>query len=752
MISNRQRILARLDRIPTSELRDLINECIAIASMNPSSSQVPRRKYREAITKSAERHGPAPSDSYTRLSDEEIQRAARQGPTNTNSGGHVLSDEVSFERLELVNFGSFYGQHEVELRAVGGRRVSVFVGDNGTGKSTTFTAINWTLFGDIVLGDGSHTRGAPKAKLELVNTRCIEEAMTSGKLIETRSTIGFRSAGENYRITRKFTTHFLDDLASPGETSVTIHRIEQTGNYTDLSEGDLASILRVIPAGVREFYLFDGDRINQFTASDSHARIRGAIKSIVGMDRLHEVVSSLRTTESDIRSAQNKANPNGALGDALRERDRLEENIDRATAAIRRSTEDRLTLEANVQEIDRRLAETATASGLQARRAELQTEQKVNVARIAESLSDVRAHLANTFESLAIPALEELRFDLETVHSTGKLVGGLHPEYLADLLAHEVCICGRPVSEHEPAAKAHLQKLLEDLRDASTIEGRVLNIFYELPTLIKDLRRRPASLADKFRQYSIAWENDQAIRGNLDLLSGQIAGLDEVDQAGWEAERIDLKAQIDKQVAQIAREQLSLEDSRAAKNTLTSKIEQLTGEEGKAEVLAREHGWAIAALGAMEAIVEEFSAIARLEAAHRTQALWNQLLPNVSSYKVSIDRDYGIDVRNEVGDKGLTQLSAGQRQCLGLAFITSIAHVSETLPPLIIDVPFSKLSADVAAEVASSLPALTSQLILFLLPGTEWNETTQLALAHDIGKTIYLVQDESQGSHFELKG
>lgn len=752
MISNRQRLRARLERVESNELRALLNECLAIASIKASSSNVPRKKYRDAISRKAADYGEAPEHPYAELSDEELRRESDALVSRRQTDNQAATPAVRFERLELQNFGSFYGKHEIDLRAKNDRRVTVFVGDNGTGKSTTFTAINWSLYGDVVLGDGAHTKGAPKDRVELVNDRCKEEAGESKEVIETSATIVFTAEGESYRVTRKFTTHILDGGASPGEAAVYIHRVEQSGNYTELYERDLASILRTMPTGVREFYLFDGDRINQFTAPDSPLRIRNAIQTIVGMDQLNDVVTILRDAEKGIRNEQDKADQSDKMRDALLERDRIAEELENSDRVIRQGGEDKISLEDAIRGIDHKLAQTATTSGLQARRSALQKELSDNAGFVSETLGNLRKQLHGTFEALAVPALAELRSDLTALHEAGELIPGISPQYVAELLEETVCICGRPLSEHQPEAVNHLTEFLSNFGEAYKTESRVLNVFYEVPTLIKELCRRPEALIERHRQYSTAWEKSQSIKGDLDQISDQIGGLEEVNREGWESERRRLKSQLENLFLEVAREQVKLDELKLAKASNERSIKSLTTSKGRAQELNREHGWATAALTAMEAIVSEFSTIARMEAAHRTQALWNQLLPNVGAYSVEIGPDYGIDVRNAVGEKGLTQLSAGQRQCLGLAFITSIAHVAETLPPLVIDVPFGKLSSEVAGEVARSLPSLTSQLVLFLLPGTEWNETTQTTLAHEIGRTVHLVQDEHKGSHFEVRG
>src|SRR5690606_37618677 len=137
MITNRHRLQARLGRIESSALRTLINDCLAIAQISASSSTVPRKRYRDAISAKAAEFGEAPHGSYSKLSEEELRLELNALVNRKREEDQTATPAVRFERLELQNFGSFYGRHEVDLRGKTGRRVTVFVGDNGTGKSTT---------------------------------------------------------------------------------------------------------------------------------------------------------------------------------------------------------------------------------------------------------------------------------------------------------------------------------------------------------------------------------------------------------------------------------------------------------------------------------------------------------------------------------------------------------------------------------------------------------------------------------------
>src|SRR5690625_5762435 len=114
------------------------------------------------------------------------------------------------------------------------------------------------------------------------------------------------------------------------------------------------------------------------------------------------------------------------------------------------------------------------------------------------------------------------------------------------------------------------------------------------------------------------------------------------------------------------------------------------------------------------------------------------MLQTVERYSVAVSDDFELQVFDDRGNAAMQDLSMGQQQCLGLAFITAVAQVAESRPPLVIDMPFGRLGVDVASNVARTLPTLTEQLVLFVLPATEWNAQTKAALEPVVAREYLL--------------
>jgi DNA sulfur modification protein DndD len=141
----------------------------------------------------------------------------------------------------------------------------------------------------------------------------------------------------------------------------------------------------------------------------------------------------------------------------------------------------------------------------------------------------------------------------------------------------------------------------------------------------------------------------------------------------------------------------------------------------------------------IDLLYEEFAEESRKAVEQLTINEFRKFVISSSGYHVALSKDYELVVLDSNGNRALQRLSMGQSQCLSLAFITAISRVSEKNPPLVIDMPFSRLDPNVHEAVSDRLPGLSQQAILFLIPEVEWNERTQKNLRQH-AKYIYQME------------
>lgn len=735
MMKERQRLREMLQRIPDENIRGLILDSIAIRDRRGVTGNAPNKEYREVFEQLAHTVGDPPAFELAVRSEDELRNSVRDA--DETAGRH--RELIRLEKIEIHNFRSYYEPTIFELNPLGGRNVTVVLGSNGEGKTTLFDAIQWALFGDDFLNDLASL--GRERREDLVNFNAVNELKDGKTEVETRVVLWFRTGGSSYYVRRSFSSVLLNGDLSSGLVQTNVFQIESSGNHAQMPEGSLPRLLSGLPKNVKDFYLFDGERINQFATPNSQKLVRDAIRRIVGVSTMEAVERDLAALAKTVRREQ-KRKSSGEAAALLEEDEVLRGLIEERTQRYRQLRDEIADLENMIQALDARLRESPDTSALQRRRDDYQSRIRDLTARQEKAAVELREALPRMSIAAALPAVTALRADLDEERDAGVIPGIVSRQLINDILATGQCICGTTVdSEHETAR--HLKEALSKIAARDEVEN-MLDLFYKLGN-IESLVRDPIAVSRaRHQEYWSLLDQQEEIEGALAGIEQELLDIGSTNREGWEQERKEKWNQLTSRNAEYASLQQQLEEDQKNLKELTKTIGEVSAKEQEARHLHVVASWLELVAATLQAVIAEFASLARIEVENRTAKLWHALLPNVRQYRVEVSENFEIQVQNPAGSGGLSQLSMGQQQCLGLAFITAVAYVAETKPPLVIDMPFGRLAAEVSAEVARALPGLTSQLLLFLLPDTEWNEPIRDALAPHLARVSRLSLDEAR--------
>lgn len=733
-MKERRRLQEMLQRISDENIRRLILDSIAIRDRRGVTGNAPNKEYRQVFEQAARDFGDPPAFELAVRSEEELRKAVRH--TDGNASRH--RELIRLEKIEIHNFRSYYKPTIFELNPLGARNVTVVLGSNGEGKTTLFDAIQWALFGDDFLNDLA-SLGREKRE-DLVNFNAVAELKDGKAEVETRVVLWFRTGASSYYVRRSFSSVLLNGNLSSGLVQTSVFQVEASGNHVQMPDGSLPRLLSGLPKNVKDFYLFDGERINQFATANSQKLVRDAIRRIVGVSTMEAVEKDLAALAKTVRREQ-KRKSSGEAAALLEEDETLRELIEERTQRYRQLQDDILDLEHMIEALDAKLRESPDTSALQRRRDDYQLRLKDLASRQEQTAVELREALPRMSIAAALPAVEALSADLDEEREAGVIPGIVSRQLINDILATGQCICGSPVdSEHDTAR--HLKEALSRIAAKDEVES-MLDLYYKLGN-IESLVRDPVAVCHARQQeYWSLLDQQEEIERALAGIEQELLDIGSSNREGWEQERKEKWNQLTSRNAELVAVERQLAEDTGRLKELAAAIRDASKEEQEATYLHAVASWLELIAATLQAVISEFASLARIEVESRTVTLWHALLPNVSQYQVEVSENFEIRVQNPAGAGGLSQLSMGQQQCLGLAFITAVAYVSETKPPLVIDMPFGRLAAEVSAEVARALPGLTSQLLLFLLPDTEWNEPIQAALAPHLARISRLHLDEA---------
>lgn len=195
---------------------------------------------------------------------------------------------MKLTKIELNNFGSYYGRCEMNIDISDDQKKIVLIGGkNGSGKTTLFTAIELCLYGHYSFGYKNAGKLYTKNVMSYINDRA--------KLDEDNSaciTLSFVDSSngdlDSYSITRSWTW-------VKGNVKETLSAIK---NGSLLEKRDLVDfqnfLLNLIPPSLLKLYFFDGERIAEYLLDDQKNNVKDALMVLSGNDTFDIMYSGIR--------------------------------------------------------------------------------------------------------------------------------------------------------------------------------------------------------------------------------------------------------------------------------------------------------------------------------------------------------------------------------------------------------------------------------------------------------------------------
>jgi len=206
---------------------------------------------------------------------------------------------MKFINITLYNFSSFYKQHSIEFHTKTEYPVSIIVGGSGFGKTSIFDAINWALYGKEY--ENILRIQYQKDILDYINETALKEALPENKAVEMSSTLLFEHEEKRYRVQQAICVRNNNGRLDITDRTTSLYEIHSNGNWTEISfiESFLNAIL---PNNVRDYFLFNGDRINQLSMPGASKYIQEGIYHVVDLEILQSGIDHLELIAKNIEN------------------------------------------------------------------------------------------------------------------------------------------------------------------------------------------------------------------------------------------------------------------------------------------------------------------------------------------------------------------------------------------------------------------------------------------------------------------
>jgi DNA sulfur modification protein DndD len=608
---------------------------------------------------------------------------------------------MKLERITLEDFRQYYGRQRLTFSKDSEQNVTVIHGVNGAGKTSLFLALNWCLYGEGVENVG-----------ELISKEAISHAQ-EGDVVGASVELTFTHNGERYLVSRSLegVREETGSVSVKEQSDFTMMRTRWDGQAERVNN-PIGTMNAILPSNVRTYFLFDGEKIDNFAKPEASDEVRYAIYNVLKL----EVMTRARRHLSDVAAEFRRRLKNISSGELreLLERDEnartkkeeaLEEidEIEREIQSARRKIED----------IDQRLREEQASRTLQKQRERLERDLQQRRAEIDNVVRKTREALAGGYLIMGLPAANKALSTLDKKRERGEIPSSIRQQFVQDLIDQTHCICGRSFELGGPEHK-ELLSLMERSMPGS-LEDDILELSATLKTFPTQSQELKDALDEAMHQRTRLVRLVQSLEEELDDLSRQLGGSPQEEISRLEQRRKDFRADIDSYLLKKGNLENCIESKDEEIEDLEKQIEKARKERRKEHLLTTKSQLAQRAADAIDEMYQTFADDMRRRIEGKTKEIFKLLIWKDSHFQdVSLGTDYKLEVIDRYDLPARPELSAGERQVLSLSFITAMSRISEEEAPLVMDTPFGRLSSNHRNSITENLPELADQLVLFV--------------------------------------
>ena len=638
---------------------------------------------------------------------------------------------MKFLELEVHNFRPYVGPIKIVFASDPVRNVTLIHGLNGAGKTSLLTALNWVLYGKAAVQD----EGADSNPI--VNKDSIS---SSSREQPARAVVHLRFSheGQTYRLTRSATAYREGSHVVQADAKVDLWITNAKANSSTVTEPDIA-VRKILPFAIRTFFLFDGDKIGDFTAPgrDSNEKIVKAVNDVLQIKPLRNAVahlSQLKTVylkKMQAIPAPRHAETKGLLTIAQVEEKRFKESREDVRTELKVKRERLELLENRIESFIEIQAE-----------AEERRRVKARMEAAESAADDLRSKLAATvLSNLSFPIRDRLAKSvalLGSYKSDHKIPAKIQDYFITELLEDKKCICGRSIEE-KSAEEIRLKEILGNL-----LPGSLQDQATELLTLLKPMLAKSANAEAQISLAFSAIEQNDQLRDQLQARTEQLGGIIDEKALGEAKLAVEERKSLAADLGQLERKEREI-DSRilanAARQTEYQKVlEAALATQGKVSSLAAASALFRTLFESMSKIEKELEIKIRHALGSDSTAILQTFAGRAFFENVVVEDNFLLRVLDIRGDDVRGQLSAGQKQITALAFMIGMTQLGGQEAPIVIDTPLARLDENVRIKLVSKLPTLKTQVI-FLMTDTEYVGGVVPALKPAVGAEYILTYE-----------
>ncbi|MCA2941276.1 MAG: AAA family ATPase [Microcystis sp. M113S1] len=602
---------------------------------------------------------------------------------------------LRLKQIRLTNWKCYPSQN-ITFNLHPDRKIQIIFGNNGHGKTSLMTAILWCLYGvDIV-------------SKETLKTYFYRGKGDSSPAIEMRVELNFIKNEKNYFISR---TAKLKGNGSTFYPSVEEALFYEDGTMKGSNSREYIEAL--LPKSIRDFFCFDGLKIEQYTQITQTKEAKEAIEKVLGIPELRNLRDDTEKALQELENRLNKAEGTSQVfRNKMQQMRELEEDIDLKKGQLknaRNSEKDAIIIYQDAQE---------KAAQIESLREKLEGIHNLEKKRIGlqTQLNNQQKSIDSWLKKASIPLLinfvQEMVDDLQvtSLKSTYKTNSTV---ILKAILDDESCLCGRCLDKN--SRNFILQQIAEleslEVDNATRIEKDQIRI--DLQGIMRD-NAKFSNYSQLLLQRDRLEEEIEEINQHIRQLKQETTGMDQdsVREIWRKVDESERKVKVIEESVERLQKEIEIKEKQL--ENLRKEVEILASENQTTLMLSNQVKMARGLKNATNELIEWHIDNSQKMINQATSDRYLQVTNKPEEYRgVEITPEYTLGIRTITGKLLHPDvLSAGEKEALAFAFITGLNQITDTCVPLIMDTPFGHLDEEHQKNIINSLPNLNSQVII----------------------------------------
>jgi len=649
---------------------------------------------------------------------------------------------MKIDYIKMKNYRQYRNQ-KIDFPVSSEKQFIVVVGGMGAGKTNLLNALTWCFYGKEP-HIGTRYQGLP-----IINTSALDE-MKKGAIDTVEVEVQLSHEDRKYRIKRT-----LYILKSPeGEIKVLSRGNQKDGSQLEIwaqigkNVGyfrDPSRIIRkLIPEDIYQYFLFDGERLNDYFRAEAGEKIKEAIFKISQLELLDRVINHLEEVKRDLVRRSKKTTPDiqRIVEQMEIEKKSIEEKKKELNQLLKHQKEGQQRMK-EIHEKLRTIPDIKPLAEEREKRGKKKEELLNKLDEIKESLNKYLVEMApQIFGWRAITQTWDI---IDKAKEAGEIPPDIKKNFLKKLLDKGCCICGTDISR-EGRARRNVLNLLEECNEITNISDELIRLHIQLSNMMENVK--------KFSEKYIGYEKElnelkKEFRENdekIEEIEGELKKIDLENIGRLEKEYEEYQLEINKISQTIGLTQGQIDSMENKIRQLEEDLEKELANEKKLKSLNDQVTFCKACLDIASKIKNEIMEETRNAVEEKTEKQFLELGWKTKTYTdVKIDNNYNISVKDQFGLEALGTLSAGERQLLALSFIGAINKVSGFEAPIVIDTPLGRVAEEPTKNVAEKLPMyFKGKQVILLVTDKEYSPEVRSRLSKAVSREYQIKFKESE--------